>query len=62
MKIKLTPHEALEVHELLSTKTLCMQKSITYLDATDDPDLKDLIKTGLIEGRLMVTELQDTLS
>jgi len=62
MKLKLAAHEALEAHELLSAKTLCMQKSMAYLDATRDPDLKDLIKTGLIEGRDMITELQNTLS
>ncbi|MCG0276709.1 MAG: hypothetical protein L5655_11270 [Thermosediminibacteraceae bacterium] len=61
MNQNLAAHEALELHELLSLKTLCMQKEISYLDMAQDPDLKDLIKTNLIEGREMITELQKTV-
>ncbi|TYP48173.1 spore coat protein [Thermosediminibacter litoriperuensis] len=61
MKLNLAAHEALEVHEILSLKTLCMQKEISYLDMAKDPDLKDLIKTSLIESRQMITELQQTI-
>ncbi|WP_041423812.1 hypothetical protein [Thermosediminibacter oceani] len=61
MKQNLAAHEALELHEVLSLKTLYMQKEIAYLDMAQDPDLKDLIKTGLIEGRQMITELQQAI-
>lgn len=49
---KFAAHEPLGVHEIVSSKNLCLQKGFAYLDMTKDPALKDLIQTGLNEGKL----------
>lgn len=58
---KLAAHEMLEVHELVAAKNLAIQKETAYLEMAKDPDLKDLIKTGLNDHREMLNQLQQAL-
>ncbi len=53
----LAAHEMLEAHELISAKSLGLEKSNTYLEQAKDPELRDLIKKGIIEGKQMLQEL-----
>ncbi|MEW6183803.1 MAG: spore coat protein [Bacillota bacterium] len=58
---KFAAHELLEAHELLTAKNLSVQKGYTYLQMVKDPDLKDLIKTGISDCKQAVTQLQQVL-
>jgi hypothetical protein len=61
MMTKFAAHELLEVHEIVTSKNLCLQKGFAYLDMAKDPALKDLIQTGLNDGKQALSQLQQVL-
>lgn len=55
-------HEAMEVHELLVFKNVCMTKSMTMQALVSDSRLNDLLQTCAGTDRRHIDELQELLS
>jgi similar to spore coat protein len=62
MNDKLATHEMLELHELLSFKTLCVTKVKTMMPLVSDQKLKDLMKQDLDNSIRHIQELVKILS
>ena len=61
MQGKLAPHEKIELHELLSFKTVGCTKASTMKGLVSDNDLKDLMSDEVKIGKKHLTELQGLL-
>lgn len=53
---KWAPHETLDLHELLSAKTLSISKASAYASFVSDPELKSMIET---EAQMCSKHAQD---
>lgn len=54
-------HEALELHELLSFKNVCVTKSSTMTNLVTDDQLKALLQEDVQSGSRHIQELQQLL-
>lgn len=57
-KAPLTPHEMLELHELIRSEALCSKKIQTTLALVDDPDLKSFMQLSLQSKKDTLTRYQ----
>ncbi|MED3561300.1 hypothetical protein [Bacillus xiapuensis] len=55
-------HEALEVHELLTFKTLCLTKAATMSGLAQDPELKAILAGDVTAGTEHIQQLQHFLT
>ena len=55
----LAPHEAMEIHEILNFKTICLAKSKLMQGIVFDRDLKALMQKDVEQSIVAVQELQD---
>lgn len=58
---KLAVHETMELHELLTFKTVCMTKSKTMQNLVNDDDLKKLMQTDVEQSKESISALQGFL-
>lgn len=62
MNIKdLAPHEAIELHEILTFKTLCATKTATMSGFVSDSELKTLLSKDLSLSKKHISDLNDLL-
>ncbi|MCQ6563496.1 MULTISPECIES: spore gernimation protein GerQ [Paenibacillus] len=54
----LAPHEALEIHEAINFKTLCLAKSKLMQGLVFDQELKDLMQKDVEQSLQGLTDLQ----
>lgn len=54
----LAPHEALEIHEALNFKTLCLAKSKLMQGLVFDQELKDLMQKDVEQTMQAIADLQ----
>jgi similar to spore coat protein len=55
-------HETVDVHELLTFKSICLTKSTTMSALAQDEDLKAILTNDMIAGQQQVKELQQLLT
>ncbi|GED13960.1 hypothetical protein AM501_02985 [Aneurinibacillus migulanus] len=58
----LAMHETLELHEILTFKTVCCTKSATMQGLVTDPELKSLLQQDVQASKQHIQELQGVLS
>ncbi|MFH5182363.1 spore gernimation protein GerQ [Paenibacillus sp. TAB 01] len=56
--LTLAPHEALELHEALNFKTLCLIKSKLMQGLVFDQELKALMQKDVVQSEEAIAELQ----
>lgn len=63
MKIgnQVAPHEALELHELLTFKNVCATKSATMAALVKDDELKSLLQQDYSTAKEHIKELNDLM-
>ncbi|KKI92899.1 spore coat protein [Bacillus sp. SA1-12] len=61
MAKELAPHEKLEIHELLTLKTVCVTKSTAMLELADDEKLKEILKEDAQLSATAIEELKEIL-
>lgn len=54
----LAPHEAMEIHELLNFKTICLAKSKMLQGLVFDKDLKALLQKDVEQSMKAIQDLQ----
>ena len=59
---KLGVHEKVELHELLTMKTVCAGKSMAMKGMVNDPQLRSLLEQDAEMSREHIRELQNILS
>lgn len=57
----LTPHETMELFELIQFKTACASKAQTMEGLVTDPDLKNLLKKDITQSSKAMDDLQRLL-
>lgn len=57
----LAPHEALELHEVLTFKTLCATKSDTMSGFATDQELQSLLEKDFNQSKKHIKDLSDLL-
>ena len=57
----IAPHEALELHELLSFKNNCATKSVTMSSLVKDEELKTLLEQDFTISKEHIKELNDLM-
>jgi len=57
----IAPHEALELHELLTFKNVCATKSATMASLVKDEELKSILQQDFNLGREHIKELNDLM-
>lgn len=57
----LAPHEALELHEILTFKTLCATKSSTMSGFASDEELQSLLEKDFSQAKKHIKALSDLL-
>ncbi|OMP66141.1 hypothetical protein [Domibacillus epiphyticus] len=62
MTSSLAQHEALEVHELLTFKNLCLTKSSTMSALVQDSELKALIDNDVNASKNHIQQLENFLT
>jgi similar to spore coat protein len=55
----IAPHEALELHELLTFKNVCATKSATMAELVKDDELKWLLNNDYNVAQAHISELQE---
>jgi similar to spore coat protein len=55
-------HEILDVHELLTFKTLCLTKAVTMSAFVKDEELKDILVSDVANGTEHIKRLQQHLT
>lgn len=58
---KITPHEVLEIHELLTFKRVCATKAATMSSLVDDQVLKAMLQQDLNMSQNQISELQNLI-
>ena len=58
----LAPHEALDMHELMSSKTVCLTEAKARLKLVQDPALKTLIEQEIQQTTNAITQMQTILA
>ncbi|GFZ29494.1 spore coat protein CotF [Clostridium zeae] len=54
----ITPHESLQLHELLTLKNLCLTKAFTKSPLVEDNELKSLKKESVSAEQIQIGELR----
>lgn len=62
MEKRLGVHETLEVHEVMTFKTLCLTKSSAMQGLAQDPALKNLFQQDVQTSQRQINELQQLVS
>jgi similar to spore coat protein len=57
----IAPHEALELHELLTFKNVCATKSGTMAALVKDDELKSILQQDFTAAQGHIKELQDLM-
>lgn len=57
MPSHLTPHETIELHEILNFKTTCVNKAAAMSNMVSDQQLLSLIKQDVETGKTMISDL-----
>jgi similar to spore coat protein len=57
----IAPHEALEIHELLTFKNVCATKSATMAALVKDDELKSLLQQDFTASKDHIKELQNLM-
>lgn len=57
----ISPHEALELHELLTFKNVCATKSATMAALVKDTELKSILEQDFTVGKEHIKELNDLM-
>lgn len=57
----ISPHEALELHELLTFKNVCATKSATMASLVKDEELKSILQQDFTQGKEHIKELNDLM-
>jgi similar to spore coat protein len=60
-RAKISPHEAMESHELITFKNLCATKSSSMSGLVKDEELKSLLQQDLTMAQDHITELQNLM-
>jgi similar to spore coat protein len=58
----LAPHEALDLHEMLSFKNVCLTKSKSMQALVSDDELKNILQSDVQMSAKQINELQGLLS
>lgn len=58
----LAPHETLDMHELLTSKTICLIEAKARLQLVQDPALKTLIEQDIQQTTNAIKQMQTILS
>ncbi|MGE5396249.1 MAG: hypothetical protein ACM3MK_01790 [Chitinophagales bacterium] len=58
---RLAPHEMLELHEILSFKTLCASKASAMMSMAQDPEIKKLLQDDISSSKQHIQRLEDFL-
>lgn len=61
-EITIAPHETFEVHELLTFKTVCANKTAMMAQMVSDAQLKGILQNDLNETKAQIQELKDLLA
>ncbi|MFD1706323.1 hypothetical protein ACFSCZ_06075 [Siminovitchia sediminis] len=61
MEGKLALHERLELHEILTFKSLCLTKAATMYGLAGCEDLKNILETDVNEGKKHINQLNQLL-
>ncbi len=56
---KIAPHEALELHEIITFKNVCATKAATMAELVKDEELKCLLETDYNVAQSQISELQE---
>lgn len=54
----ITPREALELHEILSSKNLCLTKATNSISQITDVELKQILQEDITKTKNQITELK----
>ncbi|MCH3965117.1 MAG: hypothetical protein LKE46_12690 [Clostridium sp.] len=54
----ITPRESMELHEILSSKSLCLTKATSAISQVTDPQLKQILQDDITKTRTQITELK----
>lgn len=54
----IAPHEALEIHEILTFKNVCLTKSVTMLPLVSDQNLKTILEQDITQTESQIRELK----
>lgn len=57
----ISPHEALELHELLTFKNVCATKSAAMAALVKDTELKGILEEDLATGKEHIRELNELM-
>lgn len=57
-KQSITPHETIQLHELLTLKNLCLTKSVTMSPLISDDELKSILKQDITLTQQHIKELR----
>ena len=57
-KYSITPHETMQLHELITFKNLCLTKSITMSPLVSDAELKSILQQDVTTGQQHIKELR----
>jgi len=60
--MSLAPHEALDMHELMSSKTVCLTEAKARLKLVQDPALKTLIEQDIQQTTNAIKQMQTILA
>jgi len=55
-------YETLDVHELLTFKSLCLTKAVTMIPFVQDEELKDILVNDIANGTEHIKRLQQHLT
>ncbi|TYQ16663.1 UNVERIFIED_CONTAM: hypothetical protein Cloal_3231 [Acetivibrio alkalicellulosi] len=58
---KIAPHEAFEIHELMTFKNLCATKAATMSGLVKDEELKSLMQQDFTTAQGQIKELQELI-
>ena len=61
MRQSLAPNETMQLHELLTLKSLSLTKSITISPLISDEELKNIVKNDIQKSQQHIKELREYL-
>lgn len=59
--LRISPHEALEIHELLALKNKCALKASNFTGMVADPKLRVMLETDLKKSQQHIKDLRDLI-
>lgn len=62
MRVDKGVHESLEIHELLTFKSLCFTKAVVMQGLVTDQGLKELMQEDVSMSAMQIEELQNHLT